>query len=57
MAYLTACPYSGVKLTWTFVSCSYVSNGSSPTVVTTVGNDGTVGQIWIDDIILSITGP
>jgi len=56
-AYLSACVFNGVKLTWSFVECSYTSNGSSPTVAATLGNDGTVGAIWVDDISVGISGP
>ena len=56
-AYIASCGYNGVKTTWTFVTCSYTSNGSYSTITTTVSNDGTVGQIWIDDLSISIANP
>lgn len=54
-ALITACSYDGVKLDWTQATCSYTSNGTIPTIGVSVGNDGTTGQIWIDDLSLSIT--
>lgn len=54
-ALLTACGYGGVKTTWTQVSCNYTMTAGSPSVTITVGNDGTVGNIWIDDLTLSRT--
>lgn len=52
-ALLTACGYGGVKASWTQVTCSYTMTAGSPQVAITVGNDGTVGNIWIDDFSLS----
>lgn len=54
-AYLHACGYAGVKASWTQVTCNYTMTTGSPTIAITVGNDGTVGNIWIDDLILSRT--
>lgn len=54
-ALLNSCSYNGVKTTWTQVSCSYTLTASSLSVAITVGNDGTVGNIWIDDLTLSRT--
>ena len=54
-ALLHACGYGGIKTSWTFVTCNYSITAGSPTVGITVGNDGTVGNIWIDDLILSRT--
>lgn len=51
-ALLTACGYGGVKASWTQVTCSWTLTAGSPTVAVTVGNDGTVGNIWIDDFTL-----
>lgn len=45
------------KADWTFVTCSYADSGSYPTIVVTVSNGGTVGQIWIDDLSISIATP
>lgn len=56
-ALLAVCGYNGVKVDWTFVTCSYTGNASYPTIMVTVGNDGTVGQIWIDDLSISIAAP
>lgn len=52
-ALLTACGYSGVKTTWTQVSCSYTLTPTVTSVSISVGNDGTAGNIWIDDISVS----
>lgn len=52
-ALLHACGYNGAKATWTLVTCSYTMTAGSPTIAITVGNDGTVGNIWIDDFSLS----
>lgn len=54
-AHLTSCPYNGVKASWVQVTCNYTMTAGSPTVAITVGNDGTVGNIWIDDLSLSRT--
>lgn len=56
-AFLTACGYNGVKLAWTFVTCSYTVPAGITSITYTVGNDGTVGNIWIDDVSVSIVGP
>lgn len=50
---LQACGYSGVKATWTQVTCSYTMTSTVPQVNITVGNDGTTGNIWIDDLSLT----
>lgn len=52
-ALLTACGYAGVKTTWTQVSCSFTLTSTVTSVAISVGNDGTVGNIWIDDITVS----
>jgi prepilin-type N-terminal cleavage/methylation domain-containing protein len=52
-ALLTACGYGGVKTTWQQITCSYTLTASSPQVAITVGNDGSVGNIWIDDLIIT----
>lgn len=54
-ALLSACGYGGVKTTWTQIFCNYTMTAGSPSVTITVGNDGTVGNIWIDDLTLSRT--
>jgi prepilin-type N-terminal cleavage/methylation domain-containing protein len=54
-ALLNACGYGGVKVSWTQVTCSFTLTASSSSVTITVGNDGTVGNIWIDDLSLSRT--
>ena len=52
---LTACSYNGVKLTWTEATCSYTVPAGTTGMTISVGNDGTIGNIWIDDLSLSIT--
>jgi prepilin-type N-terminal cleavage/methylation domain-containing protein len=54
-ALLTACGYNGVKTSWTQVFCNWTMTAGSPSVTITVGNDGTVGNIWIDDLSVSRT--
>lgn len=54
-ALLTACGYGGVKSTWQQVSCSFTLTASSPQVAISVGNDGSIGNIWIDDLTLTRT--
>lgn len=56
-ALLAACAYNGVKLSWTQVSCSYTIPSGISKITIRTGNDGTVGNIWIDDLYLSVTGP
>lgn len=52
-ALLQACGYGGVKSDWTQVSCSYTLTPTTTSVGISVGNSGTVGNIWIDDISVS----
>ncbi len=54
---LTACGYAGVKISWTQVTCSYTIPAGVTGISISVGNDGTVGSIWIDDLSVSVTGP
>lgn len=54
-ALLTACGYGGVKASWQQVTCSFTLTASSPQVAITVGNDGSIGNIWIDDLTLTRT--
>lgn len=50
----TACGYSGVKTVWTEAVCSYTIPASGMSQMSiSVGNDGTIGNIWIDDLSLS----
>jgi hypothetical protein len=51
---LSACSFNGVKTTWTFFTCSRTLNSANTTINATIGNDGTVGNIWFDDISLSL---
>lgn len=50
---LQTCSYNGVKTSWQQISCSYVLTSTYSTVNISVGNDGTVGNIWIDDLTLT----
>lgn len=52
-AIISACGYGGVKASWTLVTCSQAVTAGAPTMNISVGNDGTVGNIWIDDLSLS----
>jgi len=51
---LNACGYNGVKTVWTEVTCSYTATPANLTINISVGNDGTVGNIWLDNISLSV---
>jgi len=51
---LKACAYNGPKTSWTQVTCTYVLPAGFTTVTVAVGNDGTTGPIWIDDVSISI---
>lgn len=53
--YLSECVYNGVKTTWTQVTCSRTVLASTPIFRISVGNDGTVGNIWIDDVTLTLS--
>jgi len=50
---LKSCSYNGVKATWTYFSCSYTVPTGVSSLVVTVGNDGTVGNIWLDDFVIT----
>ena len=49
----TSCNYNGVKLTWTYVTCGYTVGAGVTSVTVSVGNDGTTGNIWIDDLTVT----
>ncbi len=51
---LSVCGYAGVKTTWTFVTCSRTLTSTYPSVNVSVGNDASSGNIWLDDISLSV---
>lgn len=53
-AFISACAYSGVKIAWTQVSCMFTLSAANPKINIAVGNDGTTGSIWIDDLVLSL---
>lgn len=50
---LHVCGYQGIKTSWTFVTCSYTLTAAETGVHISVGNDGTVGNIWLDDFTLT----
>jgi prepilin-type N-terminal cleavage/methylation domain-containing protein len=50
--HLYSCPINGVKLDWTQMTCEYTVPAGVTSLVMSVGNDGTTGSIWIDDISL-----
>jgi len=49
------CPYNGVKTSWTYITCSFTLSSTNPQVNISIGNDGTTGNIWIDDFSLTKT--
>ncbi len=51
---LAACGYNGAKATWTLVTCSRTATAAYPGMTISVGNDGSTGNIWLDDISLSL---
>lgn len=54
-ALLASCAYNGVKASWTQVNCSYTFSAGVTSVNISLRNDGTVGNIWFDDISLTLT--
>lgn len=54
---LRACGYSGVKISWTQVTCTLTVPTGVSQMSISVGNDAGTGNIWLDDISLSVTGP
>jgi general secretion pathway protein G len=52
---LNACGYSGIKATWTQATCSFTLTSTNTSLAISVGNDGSVGNIWIDDFSLTKT--
>ena len=53
-AFLTACSYDGVKTSWTEFTCEYTFTLEGVPVRVALGNDGSVGNVWFDDIYVSI---
>lgn len=49
-----ACGYDGVKISWTLVTCTQTFTSTNPTMSVSVGNDGSTGNIWLDDISVRI---
>lgn len=54
---IRVCGYSGVKISWTQVTCTLTVPAGVSQLVVSVGNDAGTGNIWLDDISLSVTGP
>lgn len=52
-ALLQACGYGGVKTDWTQVTCSYTLTPGNTSVGISVGNSGTTGNVWFDDLSVS----
>ncbi|MEP9382140.1 type IV pilin protein [Nocardioides cheoyonin] len=50
---LKSCSYNGVKTNWTLVTCGYTVASGITSLGITVGNDGTTGNIWIDDVTVT----
>ena len=50
---LQSCTYDGVKVAWTQVICSFKLTAAVTSINIRVGNDATVGNIWIDDLVVS----
>lgn len=51
---LSACSYDGVKTTWTQVTCTQNFSSANTVISVSVGNDGSTGNIWLDDITVRI---
>lgn len=52
-ALLASCAYNGVKTNWTKVTCSYTAGTTKVNI--SVWNSGSIGNIWIDDLSLSLS--
>lgn len=52
--YQKVCAYNGVKTQWTRITCSSTMTAAYTYYNISVGNDGTAGNIWIDDVSVSI---
>lgn len=52
-SFLTAIGYNGVKTSWTKYSGVYTVPNDVTAIQLSIGNDGSTGNVWIDDIILS----
>ena len=52
--YISACAYNGATTVWKYFTCSYTLTAANTSVAITVGNDGAVGNIWLDDVSISI---
>ena len=52
---LTSCSFEGVKTVWTQYICSWTVTSASPQFTLGIGNDGSVGNVWLDDLVLTAT--
>lgn len=52
--YIKQCPYNGPKVSWVERTCTHVFTEANAPIAVTFGNDGTVGEIWLDDVYVSI---
>ena len=50
--HLLSVPYNGVKTTWTKFSGKYKVPTGITALRISIGNDGTTGNVWIDDVII-----
>jgi len=50
---LSAYSYTGAKTTWTKYSGIFVVPSGVTSLIISFGNDGTSGNVWIDDVILA----
>jgi len=53
-ALVAACAYNGPKVNWTFITCTFTFTVGVPSVRVRVANDGTTGNVWFDDLSLSL---
>ena len=52
--YIKQCPYNGPKTTWVERTCTHIFTEANSPVAVTFGNDGSVGEIWLDDVYVKI---
>jgi prepilin-type N-terminal cleavage/methylation domain-containing protein len=53
--FITACSYNGIKVAWTKYVCNFIMPASLTGISLRLGNDGSIGNIWIDDLVVSRT--
>lgn len=51
---INACGYQGPKASWTYVTCGFTLTTTNPVVKISVGNNGSIGNIWLDDMSISV---